>query len=99
MPVLDITSLTPRTSCNYPAPYDADWVGRSAVQLSDAAGLTQFGANIVTLAPGAWASQRHHHSVEDELVYIISGHPSFLDDDGERLLSLGDVTKFDKCGC
>jgi len=92
MPVLDLRSLKPRRSCNYPAPYDADCAGRSALRLSDAAGLTQFDANIVTLAPGAWASQRHHHSAEDELVYILSGHPSFIDDDGERLLNPGDVT-------
>ena len=92
MPVLDLTSLTPRTSCNYPAPYAADCAGRSALQISDAGGLSQFGANLVTLAPGAWSSQRHHHSAEDEFVYILSGHPSFIDDGGERLLSPGDVT-------
>ena len=92
MPVLDLGALTPKTSCTYPAPYDAPCQGRSSLRLADAGGLTQYGANLVTLAPGAWSSQRHHHSAEDELVYIIGGNPTFIDDSGERILSAGDVT-------
>ena len=92
MPVLDLSPLTASTRCTYPAPFDAPCAGRSARLLSKAGGLTQFGANLVTLAPGAWSSQRHHHSAEDEIIYIISGRPTFIDDDGERTLSPGDVT-------
>ena len=92
MPILDLSAITPKTSCGYFAPLDAPCKGRSSLRLSDAGGLTQFGANLITLAPGTWASQRHHHSAEDELVYIISGHPTFIDNDGERVLSPGDVT-------
>ena len=92
MPVLDLKALTPKTSCTYPAPFDVPCLGRSSFRLSEAGGLMQFGANLVTLAPGAWSSQRHHHSAEDELVYILSGHPTFIDDDGERVLDPGDVT-------
>ena len=29
-------------------------------------GLTQFGASVVTLTPGAWSSQRHWHERDDE---------------------------------
>lgn len=92
MPVLDLRALTPKTNCTYPAPFDAPCAGRSSLRLSEAGGLTQFGANLVTLKPGAWSSQRHHHSAEDELVYILSGHPTFIDDDGPRALGPGDVT-------
>lgn len=92
MPVLNLSELTPNTNCTYPAPFDVPCEGRRSLRLSDAGALTQFGANLVTLKPGSWASQRHHHSAEDELVYIISGHPSFIDDDGERTLGPGDVT-------
>jgi len=62
------------------------------VQLGDAGGLTQFGANLVTLPPGGWASQRHAHSAEDEFCYILTGHPSLIDDQGEHKLSPGDST-------
>lgn len=92
MPILDLKTLTPKTSCTYPAPFDAPCKGRRSLRLSEAGGLSQFGANLVTLAPGAWSSQRHHHSAEDELVYIISGNPTFIDDEGERILSAGDVS-------
>ena len=92
MPLLDLKALPSKTSCTYPEPFDAPCKGRSALRLSEAGELTQFGANLVTLRPGAWSSQRHHHSAEDELVYIVSGNPTFIDDDGERLLSAGDVT-------
>ena len=92
MPILDLKTLIPKTSCTYPAPFDAPCRGRSSLRLSQEGGLTQFGANLVTLKPGAWSSQRHHHSAEDELVYIISGTPTFIDDNGERVLGPGDVT-------
>jgi len=52
--------------------------------------ITQFGVHHITLPPGIWASQRHHHSAEDEFVYILSGHPTLIDDDGETTLSPGD---------
>ena len=44
------------------------------------------------LPPGEWSSQRHWHSHEDELVYILSGHPILIDDTGETELAPGDVT-------
>ncbi len=91
MPVLNLAELMPRVTSSYPAPFDKACEGRRALRLSDAGGLNQFGANLVTLAPKAWASQRHHHSAEDELVYIISGHPTLVDDSGEQRLSPGDV--------
>jgi len=56
--------------------------------------LSQFGANLVTLAPGAWSSQRHWHSAEDELVLIISGHLVLVEDDGETMMNPGDLATF-----
>ena len=81
-----------RTGSGYPAPYDEPCRERRVEKLGDAGGLTQFGVSRVTLPPGAWSSQRHHHSAEDELVYVLQGHPTFIDDVGERELSPGDVT-------
>ena len=92
MPVLTLGQIKASTSCSYPAPFAKACEGRSLLDLSAAGGLSQFGAKLVTLAPGAWASQRHHHSAEDELVYILTGTPTFIDEAGERELSAGDVT-------
>ncbi len=92
MPKLDLNTIEPRIGSDYPAPFDAPCKIRSGLRLSDAGGLTQFGANLITLPPDAWSSQRHHHSAEDEIVCILSGHPT-LYEDGEGIpLSPGDVT-------
>jgi len=62
------------------------------LRLSDIGGLTQFGAHLITLAPGAWSSQRHHHSHEDEIVFIVSGHPTLYEGGAGTPLAPGDVT-------
>ena len=92
MPKLNLDVLPVRTGTGYPAPFDTPCLDREGIDLSTPGGLTQFGARLVTLPPGSWSSQRHWHSYEDELVYIISGHPTFVDDNGPQQLSPGDVT-------
>ncbi len=92
MPKLDLTKIRPRVGSNYPAPLDAPCLNREGQRLSDAGGLTQFGANLMTLSPGAWSSQRHHHSQEDEMVYIVVGNPTLYESAVGVVLSPGDVT-------
>ncbi len=92
MPKLELEKLPVRIGTGYPSPYDEPCLERRGIDLSTPAGLTQFGARLVTLPPGSWSSQRHWHSHEDELVYIISGHPTFVDDEGSQFLSPGDIT-------
>jgi uncharacterized cupin superfamily protein len=97
MPKLDLSALTPRRGSNYPAPFDQPCQDRTGLRLSDAGGLSQFGANLITLAPGSWSSQRHHHSAEDELVYIVSGHPTLYEGGDPVSLAPGDVTVHPMC--
>ncbi len=92
MPKIDIKTAPLRIGTGYPAPHDAPCLTRSGRKLGDAGGLTQFGANLITLPPGAWSSQRHWHTAEDEFVYVVSGHPTFVDDNGPQQLSPGDCT-------
>jgi uncharacterized cupin superfamily protein len=66
MPKLDPLAAPLRTGSTYPEPYAAMMRGRSSRRLGDLAGLTQFGANLVMLEPGAVASLRHWHAAEDE---------------------------------
>ena len=92
MPIIKPSNAAVKIGVAYPAPFDEPCQSKQSLRLSEAGGLTQFGAHLVTLPPGCYASQRHHHSAEDEFVYILSGHPTFIDDDGETVLNPGDVT-------
>lgn len=92
MPKINTSDIEIRTGSGYPAPFDKPCIARRSERLSDAGGLTQFGVHRVVLEPGAWSSQRHWHTHEDELVYILEGKPTFVDNDGEKQLEPGDVT-------
>ncbi|WP_026757478.1 cupin domain-containing protein [Sediminimonas qiaohouensis] len=94
MPKIDLSRVTPRTGSIYPAPYDAEMAGRSSLRVGDAGGLTQFGANIVILAPGAKSSLRHWHERQDEFVMVIHGACTLIDDDGEHHMQAGDCATF-----
>ncbi len=78
----------------YPAPYDVPCRDRRWRKLGDAAGLTAFGVNLVTLDPGAWSSQRHWHSHEDEFVWVLEGELVLVTDAGEQVMRAGDCAGF-----
>ncbi|PUE13046.1 cupin domain-containing protein [Limnohabitans sp. T6-20] len=63
--------------------------GREKRPLGDLFGLTNFGVNLTTLAPGAASSIRHAHSMQDEFIYIVSGTPTLVTDEGRSVLSPG----------
>lgn len=90
MPKIEAASVTIREGSSYPSPFDEPCRNRRVERLGDAAGLTQFGVNIVELAPGAWASQRHWHAHEDEYVYVLAGELVLIEDAGETVLVAGD---------
>ena len=64
----------------YPSPFDEPCRERFRRRLGDAAGLTQFGVNLLELSPGAWSSQRHWHTEEDEFVYVLEGEVVLVTD-------------------
>jgi len=78
----------------YPPPYDVPCRKRSRTRLGDAAGLVQFGVNLCRLPPGAWSSQRHWHTNEDELIYVLAGEVVLVTDDGEEVFHAGDCAGF-----
>jgi uncharacterized cupin superfamily protein len=63
-------------------------------RLSDAAGLTQYGVNLLRLSPGTWSSQRHWHAMEDEFIYVLSGELVLTTEAGEEVLRGGDCVGF-----
>ena len=92
MPKIILEDIAQTIGTDYPAPFDAPCLARRKQAIGDAGGLTQFGAHIITLPPNSWSSQRHWHSAEDELVMILDGHPTLIDDSGETPLKPGDIT-------
>ena len=90
MPKIDPAKVKTSEGSSYPSPFDEPCRARRVERLGDAAGLTQFGVNIVELAPGAWASQRHWHAREDEYVYVLAGELVLIEDAGETPLVAGD---------
>lgn len=74
-----------------PARHDGDAEGMRSRRVSDEGGLTQYGAYVVTLDPGAQSSERHWHEAEDELLYVLSGALTVIEDDGPHVLGPGDA--------
>ncbi|MCB1487110.1 MAG: cupin domain-containing protein [Bauldia sp.] len=96
MPKIDIAAVPARKGSGYPPPFDAPCADRIRKRLGDAGGLTDFGVNLMTLPPGGWSSQRHWHSHEDELVFVLEGELTLVEDDGETILKAGDCATFPK---
>ena len=94
MPVIDLATCPVKTGSGYPAPYDAMMAGRSSLRLGQAGGLTQFGANLVILTPGAVSSLRHWESHEDEFVIVTQGECVLVQDAGETVMRQGDCAAF-----
>jgi uncharacterized cupin superfamily protein len=91
---IDPTKAPTGEGTRYPAEHAGPCRARRWLKLGDAAGLTQFGVNLVTLAPGAWSSQRHWHSHEDELIYVVEGELVLVTDAGDEVLQAGDCAGF-----
>ena len=94
MPKLELDAIPQTNATGYPPPFDALVEGRWYRRLAPAAGLTLMGASHVTLAPGAFSSQRHWHRGQDELVVMIAGEAVLIDDHGETPVRAGDVLAF-----
>jgi uncharacterized cupin superfamily protein len=91
---LDPSTLPERRGSGYPEPFRTAVAGRSKRALDDAFGLTQLGVNLVHLPPGCWSSQRHWHSHEDELVFVVEGELVLVTDAGEQPMRPGMVAGF-----
>ena len=91
---INVAAITPVIGSLYPPPFDQDCRARERKKLGDAAGLTQFGVNLLRLPPGASSSQRHWHTGEDEFVHVLSGQVVLVTDDGDEVLGPGDAAGF-----
>jgi uncharacterized cupin superfamily protein len=86
---LHTSDVEPGVGTDYPPPHDVPCRQRRRRRLSDAFGLSQFGVNMVELAPGAWSSQRHWHERQDEFIYVVEGEVTLVTNEGETILRPG----------
>ena len=91
---IDPKDLPAHIGTFYPPPYDKPCLARERRRLGDAAGLTQFGVNLLRLPPNVWSSQRHWHFKEDEFVYVLEGEVVLVTNAGEETLKAGDCAGF-----
>ncbi len=91
---IDPRDVPVRTGSTYPPEFAGDVAGRKKRALGDAAGLTQYGVNLVELPAGAMSSQRHWHSHEDEFIYVVEGELVLVTDEGEQRLTAGMAAGF-----
>lgn len=89
-PALDPATVPATGRSGYPTEeLQAPLTGRSRRALGDARKLMNFGVNLTELAPGAWSSQRHWHTRQDEFVYVLEGEVTLITNAGEQVLTPG----------
>ena len=94
LPALDPATVPERRGSGYPEPFRSRMGDRVKRRLGDACGLTRFGVNLVTLAPGGQSALRHWHTKEDEFVYVLEGEVVLVTNDGEQTLRAGDCAGY-----
>jgi len=92
--ILDPQTLTEKAGSAYPADLSKELEGRFRRGLGNPLGIRNFGVNLLRLAPGAWSSQRHWHTRQDELIYILEGEVVLITNAGEEKLRAGMVAGF-----
>ena len=91
--------LAPRSKpSNYPPEFAARVAGREKRILGDLFGLQSFGVNLVKLLPGSVSALHHRHRRQDEFIYVLSGNPTVITDDGEERLESGRCIGFSAGG-
>ena len=84
MKKIDFAIVPAESGGSYPRPFDELCSAQSCRRLARFAGLTQFGVNVTVIEDGAWSSQRHWHSHEDEFVWVLDGELTLITDAGEE---------------
>jgi uncharacterized cupin superfamily protein len=96
MPKVDPEHAPRKDGTGYPMPFNEPCEARTYRKLGTAAGLTDFGVNLVTIAPGSWSSQRHTHFDDDEFLVMMEGELVLIEDEGRTVMRAGDFAAFAK---
>lgn len=92
--IIDPQNVASRKGSIYPKQFQPLVSGRVKQRLGDAAGLKNFGVNLVTLEPGSRSALRHWHSHQDEFIYVIEGEVTLVTDAGAQVLKPGMMAGF-----
>lgn len=92
--IINPENVPESTGSNYPQQFKAAVAGRVKKRLGNAAGLQNFGVNLVKLAPGSCSALRHWHSRQDELIYVLEGEVTLVTNAGEDVLKPGMAAGF-----
>ncbi|WP_036479720.1 cupin domain-containing protein [Myxosarcina sp. GI1] len=92
--LIDPKLVPEHSSTNYPEPFKHLVAGRIRQRIGNAAGLTNFGVNIVKLQPGSRSALGHWHLRQDEFIYVIEGEITLVTNSGEHILTAGDMAGF-----
>lgn len=92
--LIDPQNVPDRKGSNYPEQFKPLVAGRIKKRLGDAAGLKNFGVNLVKLEPGSSSALRHWHSSQDEFIYILEGEVTLVTNSGEQILQSGMAAGF-----
>jgi len=92
--IINPENIPTKTTSNYPEQFKLLVAGRSKKRLGDAAGLKNFGVNLVKLAPGSCSALRHWHTKQDEFIYILEGEITLVTNAGEQILTAGMAAGF-----
>ncbi|MDF5722563.1 MAG: cupin domain-containing protein [Rhizonema sp. PD37] len=92
--IIDPQNVPSRTTTIYPEQFKSQVAGRVKQALGNAAGLKNFGVNLVTLAPGSSSALRHWHTNQDEFIYVIEGEATLVTNAGGQILKPGMMAAF-----
>lgn len=87
--IVDPKNVPESTGSNYPQQFKYAVAGRVKKRLGEAAGLQNFGVNLVRLAPGSCSALRHWHTCQDEFIYVLEGEVTLITNSGEQVLKSG----------
>jgi uncharacterized cupin superfamily protein len=73
-----------------------DWGTVHTQRIGDVGGITQFGASLQTLEPGARSSLKHWHENTDEMLLVISGELTATENGVDHVLTAGDAACWPK---
>lgn len=93
-PVAALSVAAASRKTMYPKPFAMQVEGRVKRRLGDHFSLTKFGVNLTELAPGSVSALFHHHTEQDEFIFVVSGNPILMLGDQEYELHAGDCCGF-----
>lgn len=92
--IIDPQQVPDRIGSNYPQVFQSLVAGRVKKRLGDAAGLKNFGVNLVRMEPGSRSALRHWHTRQDEFIYVLDGELTLVTNAGEQILQAGMAAGF-----